>query len=484
MIIVSITGPGMKDALEQIAVSSHFADMFELRLDMIQEPPLGMMMAATGKPIIATCRPHREGGEFRGTESERVDILHAAAELCAAYVDIEVNADAGIIRRLHGDGRRLILSYHHNGNGKLDIARMYRRMRSTHAHVLKLAYTAEDCADIQYAFEFLQLAKQDKQKAVAIAMGEFGEPTRILYKKFGGWATYASAGVGLSAAPGQIPAAELRGLYRSERISGRTKVFGVIGNPLKQSKGIYLHNPLFQKAQKDAVYCRFQVRDLNSFMERVAPVLNGFSVTIPHKQTIIKYLDRIDPTAKAIGAVNTVIRKAGTLYGTNTDAPGALDAIEKVVKVKGKSMLIAGAGGAARAIAFEARQRGATVCLTNRTESTGRKLATEFNVDFVSKTELLRAARTGVRYDIIVNATSVGMTPHVNASPLLKSILKKAIVFDAVYNPPMTKLLRDAKNAGAQIVQGTEMYFNQAALQFELYAGVKPGISTMRKILS
>lgn len=484
MIIVSITGPGMKDALGQIAASSQYADMFELRLDLIQDPPLGMLMAATGKPIIATCRPDWEGGEFRGTESERVEILNAAAELGAAYIDIELNSGAGVIRRLHGDGRRLILSHHYNGESKLDITKLYKRMRSAQAHVLKLAYTAEDCADIRFAFEFLQLAKQDKQKAVAIAMGEFGEPTRILYKKFGGWATYASAGVGPSAAPGQIPAAKLKDVYRSENISGKTKVFGVVGNPLKHSKGIYLHNPLFQKAKKDAVYCRFQVKDLYSFMKHVAPKLQGFSVTIPHKQSIIKYLDRIHPTAKAIGAVNTIIRKAGKLYGTNTDAPGALDAIEKVVKVKGKSMLIAGAGGAARAIAFEAQQRGATVCLTNRTESTGRKLATEFNVGFVSKTELLHAARTGVRYDIIVNATSVGMTPHVNASPLPKSIFKKAIVFDAVYNPPMTKLLRDAKNAGAKIVQGTEMYFNQAALQFELYAGMKPGISTMRKILS
>ncbi|MBX2989941.1 MAG: shikimate dehydrogenase [Bacteroidetes bacterium] len=483
MIIVSITGPGMKDALAQIAASSPYADMFELRLDMIQEPPLGMLMGATDKPVIIACRPEWEGGKFRGTESERMELLDAAAELGAAYVDIELHAGAAAIRKLLGDGRRLILSNHSSGKFKFDIASLYKRMRSARAQVLKFAYTAEDSADMRYAIEFLQLAERDRQKAVAIAMGEFGEPTRILYKKFGAWATYASAGVGLKAASGQIPAAELKNLYRSERISGKTKVFGVVGNPLKQSKGVYLHNPLFQAEKKDAVYCRFPVKNLKSFINHIAPKLNGFSVTIPHKQAIMKYLDRTDPTATAIGAVNTVIRTSGKLYGTNTDAPGALDAIEKVVKVKGKAMLIAGAGGAARAIAFEAKQRGATVFFTNRTETTGRRLASEFNVNFISKTELLRAGRKGLEYDIIVNATPVGMTPYVNVSPLPKTILRKTIVFDAVYNPPMTKLLRDAKSAGAKIIQGTEMYFNQAALQFKLYAGVKPGISTMRQIL-
>lgn len=351
-------------------------------------------------------------------------------------------------------------------------------MRALGAHVLKCAYVANDAADIRYAFDFLNLARRDKQKAVAIAMGESGEPSRILYNKFGGWATYATTEDGKNSAPGQIPASLLKQLYRADKISSKTKVYGVIGNPLNQSKGIYLHNPLLQRATKDAVYCRFQVKNISAFMKHVAPILSGFSVTLPHKHSVMSFVNRLDPRAKAIGAVNTVVRRNGKWFATNTDATGALSALEKVVKVRGKRMLIVGAGGAARAIAYEAKQRGAEVLITNRNEEKAKKLAREFGLGFVRKSSVQITS-----CDIIVNATSVGMTPHADESPVPKSILENKIVFDAVYNPPMTKLLRDATSVGAKIVQGTEMYLNQAALQSELYTGVKPKSETMRRIL-
>jgi 3-dehydroquinate dehydratase/shikimate dehydrogenase len=479
MIIVSITGPSMKEAFAQIAASSRYADMFELRLDLIQEPPMSMLMSATNKPIIAACRPTWEGGAFEGKETERIEILEAVSMLGADYVDIELRTDRTALQEfLRAGERRVILSYHQFNNKRINAPKLYSRMRALGAHVLKFAYVANDVADIRYAFDFLNLARRDKQKAVAIAMGEFGEPSRILYNKFGGWATYASTEDGKNSAPGQIPASQLKQLYRADKISSKTKVYGVIGNPLNQSKGVYLHNPLFQRAKKDAVYCRFQVKDIFAFMKHVAPILSGFSVTLPHKQTVMKFADRLDSTAKGIGAVNTVVRQNGKLVATNTDAPGALDAIEKVAKVRGKRMLIVGAGGAARAIAYEAKQRGAEVLITNRNEEKAKKLAREFGLGFVRESSVQITLS-----DIIVNATSVGMTPHADESPVPKSILKNKIVFDAVYNPPMTKLLRDAKSVGAKIVQGTEMYLNQAALQSELYTGVKPKSETMRRIL-
>ncbi|MEK7248948.1 MAG: shikimate dehydrogenase [Bacteroidota bacterium] len=480
MIIVSITGPSMKEAFAQIAASSRYADMFELRLDLIQEPPMSMLMSATNKPIVATCRPMWEGGAFDGSETERMEILEATSMLGADYVDIEWKADKTLLQEFLNRRKesKVILSHHQFENKSINVSKLYARMRAIGADVLKAAYVANDVADIRYAFDFLNLARRDKQRAVAIAMGESGEPSRILYNKYGGWATYASTEDGKNSAPGQIPASQLKQLYRADKISSKTKVYGVIGNPLNQSKGVYLHNPLFQRAKKDAVYCRFQVKDIFAFMKHVAPILSGFSVTLPHKQTVMKFADRLDSTAKGIGAVNTVVRQNGKLVATNTDAPGALDAIEKVAKVRGKRMLIVGAGGAARAIAYEAKQRGAEVLITNRNEEKAKKLAREFGLGFVRESSVQITLS-----DIIVNATSVGMTPHADESPVPKSILKNKIVFDAVYNPPMTKLLRDAKSVGAKIVQGTEMYLNQAALQSELYTGVKPKSETMRRIL-
>jgi 3-dehydroquinate dehydratase / shikimate dehydrogenase len=480
MIIVSVVGPTMKEAFAQVAQSSPYANAFEFRLDMIHEPPMSLLFSSTKKTIVATCRPVWEGGEFAGGEGDRMEILHAASSVGADFVDIELKTERHL-RQEFIDSRKnqkVILSSHLFEWKRIDAAKQYKRMRSVGAEVIKFAYMARDAADMRHAFEFLNLARRDKQNAVAIAMGEFGEASRVLYKRFGGWATFASTEDGKSSAPGQLSASESKYLYCCESISPKTKIFGVIGNPLKQSKGIHLHNPLFHKAKCDAVYCRFPVINARLFMQHVAPMLTGFSVTLPHKQMMLKFVDRVDKPSKAIGAINTVVRKNGKWLATNTDAPGALDAIESKAQVNGKKVLIVGAGGAARAIAYEAKLRGAIIFITNRSDKKAKQLANEFGTFHVRKNQL-RANQ----FDVIVNATSVGMTPKVNQSPLRQSILKNAIVFDAVYNPPVTKLLKDAKRAGATIIQGTEMYVNQAALQSELYSGTKPNRHKMKSIL-
>jgi 3-dehydroquinate dehydratase/shikimate dehydrogenase len=480
MIIVSITGPSMAEALAQVTGSLLYADMFEFRLDLMTKPNIARLILSTRKPTIATCRPVREGGAFTGSERERIGMLELASVFGASYVDIELGSSPRIMEEFvrRRKETKVIVSHHLLDGTLFNTNRIYKALHATGADVIKLAYEAEDAYENQLAFEFLGRAKADRQKAVAIALGEAGEPSRILYKKFGGWATYASTEDGKSATQGQIPASQLRGLYRAEQITTGTKVFGVVGDPVKQSKGVFIHNPLFRRAKKNAVYCRFQVSDIEKFIHRIVPHLEGFSVTLPHKQSVMRYLDRVDSTAKAIGAVNTVIRSGKKLAGTNTDAPGALDAIEKVMTVRGKRMLILGAGGAARAIAYEAKQRGADVIISNRTPARGRQFAEEFGVGYAKWTSL-----RNVEFDILVNATSVGMVPRVNESPVSKAILKKKVVFDAVYNPPMTKLLREAKNVGARIIQGTEMYLNQAALQSEMCTGQAPDLSVMRRLL-
>jgi len=485
MIIVSITGPTMKETLAQVRLSKPHADAFEFRLDMIATPDVARLLHSSSLPSIVTCRPTWEGGKYKGTEEKRLRLLESAVAAGAHYVDVELDADASFRRRFL-DGReqtKVIISHHRFEVGVVPVRPLFRRMRATGADVIKLAYMAGGVADNRFAVDFLGLAKNNGQNAVAIAMGEAGEPSRILYRKFEAWATYAEPSKGKGAAQGQLPVDEMKLLYQSHLRPNA--VFGVVGYPLHQSKGVYVHNELFNRHStngssrtRSGVYCKFPAKKLSSFFKYVVPWLDGFSVTIPHKQAVIKYLDELDPVSKAIGTVNTVIRRDGRLSGYNTDAPGALDAMEVVRKVRGSRMLIVGAGGAARAIAYEAKQRGAVVLVTNRTERKAKNLTSEFGLEHV-KTSEVRIAR----FDILVNATSVGMVPNVNASPVPKEILKGKIVFDAVYNPRMTKLLRDAKNVGATIISGTEMYLNQAARQFLLYTGEKPDIQLMRTIL-
>lgn len=479
MIIVSVTGPSMSEALAQVAASAPFADIFEFRLDLIRPPEVRRLCASTKKPVIATCRPAWEGGNFTASEEDRLELLRRSVTAGADYIDIELAAYRRF-SKIFPSGRvrkRIIVSHHLTPGVPCGAKRVYSRLHATGAEVIKFAYTAEDVSDIRHAIEFLALARKDRRKAVAIAMGEHGEPSRVLYRKFGGWATYASAEDGEPAAPGQISARLLKQLYRSNRLTRSTRVFGVVGNPLKQSKGIYVHNRLF--SGMNAVYCRFPARNLAKFIRSCVPFMSGFSVTSPFKKKIIPYLQSIDERSRGIGAINTVIHRGGRLKGTNSDAPGALDAVEKVMAVRGKSVLIVGAGGAARAIMCEARRRGALLAVANRTKERAMELAREFGARFMSREELRLS-----RFDIIINATSVGMFPHVKESPLPRGLLKARVVFDAVYNPPITRLLRDADRAGARIIQGTEMYLNQAAVQSELFTGRRPDVGMMRRVLA
>ncbi|MCZ6776002.1 MAG: shikimate dehydrogenase [Ignavibacteria bacterium] len=481
MIIVSVTGPSMKEALAQVAGSARYTDMFEFRLDMIERPNIAHLLSSTKKPTIATCRPDWEDGGFSGRERERIEMLEIASVFGAHYIDIELNANARIVHEFirRQNVTKVIISRHLPYGKPLNVSKLYSKLHASGADIVKLAFLATDTSEIRHAFDFLALAKLHRRKAIAVAMGEYGEPSRVLYKKFGGWATYAASEDGKGAAQGQVCASQLKELYRANSHRNSTKVFGVIGNPLAQSKGIYIHNSLFARARKNSVYCRFAVANLRKFMKHIAPLLNGFSVTIPFKEKVLPYLDYVDSTTKAIGAVNTVIRRDGKLVGSNKDASAALDAVERAVNVRGRKMLVVGAGGTARAIAYEAKKRGAHVLITNRTQRKAKKLAKKFGLGHVKLADVGRST-----FDILVNATSVGMVPRVDESPVPVEILDDKIVFDVVYDPPMTKLLRDAKSRGARIIQGTEMYLNQAAMQFETYSHTKPKIEVMRRILA
>jgi 3-dehydroquinate dehydratase/shikimate dehydrogenase len=403
--------------------------------------------------------------------------LKQAALLGAAYIDLELAAGRKALGLfLHRrQGSRLIVSRHFFGMRPSRPERVYHALRATGADVIKMAYDATDGWENVLALEFLSRARRDRAKGVAIAMGEAGEASRILYRKFGGWATYAAPETGAAAALGQLPASALRQIFRASSCDRRTRVFGLVGNPVSQSKGFLLHNRLFAHYGLNAVYCRFLTRDLEKFFRELMPYLHGCSVTTPFKQSAVRHV-RADVGAKAIGALNTIYRRGSVVVGSNCDAPAALDALRR--SVRGKRVLVLGAGGAARAVVYEAVRRGARVTVANRTPEKASSLAREFGVEAVSL-----AALEPARYDVVINSTSAGMVPQTEATAISGRAFRGALVMDAVYTPPVTRFLMEAQGAGARVVGGMEMFLRQAVAQFELFVRVRPALSVARRLV-
>ena len=470
MIIVPIVGPALADARRQIRASRRDADMFEFRLDLCPDPALIRAIRSARKPVIATCRPVREGGRFEGSEGDRFEKLGAAIRAGASYIDCELDA-VKEFRAWCGEQKlrpRLIVSKHDFSGGYAEVLQVYKRLRAVRADVIKLAYTATDAWQIAGVRTFLQRAARDRQRAIAIAMGEGGEASRILYRVFGGWATFGSATETEGSAPGQLTAAVMKKVFLAHKRTPRTKVFGLVGDPVRQSKGIYIHNPLYAKAGVNAVYVRFPVGDLDRFLQECGPWLTGCSVTLPHKSAMARHCSSFMGNAEMIGAVNTVVRQGKRWTGANTDAGAALDAIEKHLPVRGERMVILGAGGAARAIAVESARRGATVTIANRSEEKARALSSELDVAWC-RTDAIATARPS----ILVNTTPVGMWPAVDATPVTSVPPCVRLAFDAIYNPAVTRLLTMARKQGAVIVGGSEMYAGQAVDQIRILTGVR-----------
>ncbi|MBF0573153.1 MAG: shikimate dehydrogenase [Desulfamplus sp.] len=275
-------------------------------------------------------------------------------------------------------------------------------------------------------------------------------------------------------------------------ITPATKLYCIFGKPVSHSMSPLIHNMLFNKFSIDALYLAFQVNDIKQGVDAIKNLgIKGASITIPFKESILEHLDEIDETAREIGAVNTVINKDGYLWGFNTDCAGAVEPLKEALSensLKGKNISIIGAGGAARAVAFGAKKEGGNITIVNRSKEKGEVLAIEVNGKYLSLSEFNKQASINSinnnleHTDIIINTTSVGMTPNIDESPVNPSILnKKMTVMDIVYNPLETKLLKDADDAGCKIVDGLSMFIHQGAAQFELFTGIKPPRQIMRE---
>jgi shikimate dehydrogenase len=253
------------------------------------------------------------------------------------------------------------------------------------------------------------------------------------------------------------------------KINQHTDLYGVLGYPLSHSLSPALHNTAFSVTGLNAVYLAFETRDIDRCLQGMRGLgIKGMSVTLPHKSAVIPLLDEVDDRAKAIGAVNTIVNRGGRLIGYNTDAHGALHALEEKTQLTGKTAVVIGAGGAARAIGFILREKGVHLTVVNRSRERGKALAHALACPFIPLDGL--GERTA---DILIHATSVGMMPHTDACLVPEHFLKPAmVVMDIIYHPMETRLLRMARDRGCETVSGLGMFIHQGAEQFRLWTGL------------
>ena len=455
------------------------ADVVELRIDYLTDPAeVRAVTDGFDVPFILTCRPVWEGGHSELPDADRRELLTAAAEGTDWLIDYEGKAEGTVPNR--------ILSRHDFRTRPTTLTRQYADDCATAAEVVKVAWAARSVRDNVEAFELL---RQRPKPTVALCMGEAGLPSRVLAKKFGAYLTFAALRDDRNTAAGQPTIRDLNTLYRWDRLTARTKVYGVVGDPVAHSISPHVHNAVFDALGYDGVYLPLPVEgsyaSFKAFMETwraFGPLdLSGLSVTIPHKAHALRYLDEVggtvEPLARRIGAVNTITLDGDAIRGRNTDHAAILSTVTDVAgAVAGRPVAVLGAGGTGRTAVAALADAGAIVTVYNRTRARADALAAEFGAS---------AGDWGVwePADAWLNTTSLGMHPDTDAGPFddrVPPLTPETLVWDAVYTPRRTKLLRQAADAGARTAGGLEMFVRQAAAQSEAWTGRPAPLDAIR----
>jgi 3-dehydroquinate dehydratase/shikimate dehydrogenase len=482
--VCGVIAAGTADAMiSQMRLALRTTRTLELRLDYLRnakDRSAFLNWLGRHRPravLIATCRSQKGGGLFRGNRKPQLDILAKAVLAGCRWCDVEIETARHIAP---GDLRhalspaRVMVSHHDFRKTPKNLSEIVRRMARAGGHAVKIATQCHSNSDVARICKLTR----GPRNIVAVPMGEIGLAGRILSLREGSALAYAA--VEQTTAPGQLSLDAMQHVYHAAKITRRTRVYGVIGNPIEHSLSPLLHNTAFRARKIDAVFVPFLVQDLRDFLGTIKPLgISGFGVTIPHKQTMLRYLDECDPLAARIGAVNTVVmRSGGRLYGYNTDYVGVLRSLESRMRLAGSRVLLFGAGGAARAAAFALAQAGSIVCLCARRPVRAEALARAVGASVVPRAELRREF-----FDAIVNCTPVGMHPH-GGSPLGIEELNCRIVMDMVYRPRLTELLQCAQRKDIETISGTEMFLGQGFAQFEIWTGERAPEAVMRSVIT
>ncbi|MFN2455567.1 MAG: shikimate dehydrogenase [Pyrinomonadaceae bacterium] len=487
-----------RDISKMIERAAEVADIIELRLDCLEQNEFEKAARAIsawlkgGRSFILTLRPLEQGGK-RALDYVTRYAFHSSHQKLAAetFADIELDLALALKDDAHldpsFDWSRIICSHHDFARVPADLEEIYTRMAATPARVLKIAVQADDAIDCLIVFQLLERARLEQREMIAIAMGEAGIATRILAPSRGAFLTYVALDEAHTTAPGQISAKDLRELYRVDQLNEQTQITGLIGSPVAHSVSPQMHDAAFAARGMNAVYIPFETRNAGEFMRRMIHPrtreikwnVRGLSVTAPHKSAVMPHLDWIEPVAREIGAVNTIVVARDELHGYNTDAAAFLAPLKnRVSDLHNARCAILGAGGAARSALWSLKQACANVTLFARNQTRAGELAEKFD----ARCEQLADADL-CGFDVVINTTPLGTRGTLeNETPALANQLHGArLVYDLVYNPFETRFLREARIAGCEVIGGLSMLVHQAAAQFELWTNADAPFDVMRE---
>lgn len=499
---VPITVNSLEQAKRDVARAIEAgAEIVELRVDDVADPSVAVAIqqAFERTTFILTRRAERQGGHSEEDDAQRIAWTFNARGDRPNYVDVEFDSDPRVLEDafLEHGSQRVIASQHDFRTRPADLTKTFLAMQASDAAIAKVAWQARSVRDNVEAFE---LMRAGPKPTIAICMGEAGAISRILAGKFGAFLTFASLDDTSATAPGQVRIADMKSTYRWDKVTRDTKVYGVVGAPVGHSMSPAIHNAGFDAIGFDGVYVPLLVQTgyeaFKAFAETLIPFepldLSGLSITIPHKENALRYAHEngyeIDELAARIGAVNTfVLERNGKSRAFSTDYAAILDTITTSLGIgrddlKGLRVAVVGAGGTGRTAVAALRHYGAKVSIFNRTPDRAIDLGLEFGAIAKSIENVAKEP-----YDVYVNTTSLGMSPNVDGSifdaEVPATLNDKTLVFDTVYNPIETKLLRVAKQAGARTASGVEMFVRQAVGQFEAWTGQSAPVGVMRAVV-
>ena len=495
-ICISVCAETADELIEQIKRAEALADVIEIRFDCLNESELESALTNLPniKSLLATFRIKTQGGKRDLTLQDRLNFwrkFSISNKNKDFYADFE--ADTSYFQHLVKG--KTIWSEHFFNNVPIKLVDTYITLsKISKSDIIKIAVQTDDIADSISIWKLLEKAKSDNKQIIPIAMGESGKWTRILGLAHGAFMTYAALDSGKETAPGQVSAKDLTEVYRAKELDEKTEVYGILGNNTSVSMSPYIHNAAFKFHKLNSVFVPLQVQNLDEFINRMVKPetreidlnFKGFSVTIPHKQSIIKHLDFIDESAKKIGAVNTVKIVDGKLHGYNTDADGFVEPLKNTYgDLKNAKVAIIGAGGAARACIYELKNEGANVTIFARDLEKAKNLAENFEVDLqeLTKTEDQRPKTDFKDFEILVNTTPLGMKGKFDGeTPAIAEQLEGLnLVYDLVYIPFQTPLMMEADKAEIPKIGGLAMLIAQAMKQQKIWTGLDAPMKEMSR---
>src|SRR5207253_1999164 len=421
------------------------------------------------------------GGKSRGSLASQLEVLGKAASAGCQLLDLELQSAPKCkpeqLQRLRSKAA-LIISFH-DFRATKNLEKTLHKMAAYPADFYKIVGTATTLYDNVTMMKFLE-KQSDKYSLIGLCMGEQGIISRVLGVRAGSVFTFGAISPDEKTASGQVTAQDLRSTYRIEQVDAATRVYGVAGDPVSHSLSPVIMNAALRRENVNGVFLALHAKSLKDLLACVKEIpIHGLAITMPHKQAILPHLDNTDPFTTKIGACNTIVRSAdGKLYGFNTDTSGVVRPLEQRIGLQDAKILVLGAGGAARAAVFGLKDRGAQVFILNRHTEKGKKLARQAKARIMKRLDLKK-----LDFDVIINATSVGMG-NTRESPLNAEEIKAKYIFDMVYDPAETLLLKLAKERGCEVIAGSEMFVHQAARQFEIWTGKPAPREDMLKIVT